>query len=56
VTGRLLQAVARRLNGLDWSDRLDVTSDFVVYPWEVHGESLDEDLAASAPAPEAPTA
>jgi hypothetical protein len=49
VTGRLLQAVARRLNELDWHGRLDVTEDFLVYPWEVHGEALEEDIAASAP-------
>lgn len=49
VTGRLLQAVARRLNEMDWPSRLDVTDDFLVYPWEIHGESLEEDLAASAP-------
>jgi hypothetical protein len=49
ATGRLLQAVARRLNEMDWSSRLDVTDDFLVYPWEIHGESLEEDLAASAP-------
>jgi hypothetical protein len=49
VTGRLLQAVALRLNEMDWRSRLDVTGDFLVYPWEIHGESLEEDLAASAP-------
>jgi hypothetical protein len=51
VTGRLLQAVARRLNELDWHGRLDVTEDFLVYPWEVHGEALEADIAASAPRP-----
>jgi hypothetical protein len=55
AAGRLLRAVARRLNALDWSDLLDVTPDFVVYPWEVHGESLEEDLAASEPAAGPPT-
>ena len=51
VTGRVLQAVARRLNELDWHGRLDVTDDFLVYPWEVHGESLEADIAACAPRP-----
>ena len=51
---RLLQAVARRLNGVDWSDLLLVTGDFVIYAWEIHGEALDEDLAASTPAGAAP--
>jgi hypothetical protein len=52
ATGRLLQAVARRLNEVEWRDRLDVTDDFRVYPWEIHGESLEDDLAASGPASE----
>jgi len=51
LTGRLLQAVARRLNEIEWRD-LNVTDDFRVYPWEIHGESLEDDLAASGPAPE----
>jgi hypothetical protein len=49
ATGRLLQAVARGLNEVDWRDRLDVTDDFRVYPWEIQGESLEDDLAASGP-------
>jgi hypothetical protein len=53
AAGPLLQAVARRLNALDWGGLLDVTPDFLVYPWEVHGESLEADIAASAPPPEA---
>jgi hypothetical protein len=47
VIARLLQAVARRLNDVDWRDRLHVTQDFWVYPWEIHGESLEDDLAAT---------
>ena len=46
---RLLQATARRLNALDWGDSLVRTGDFMVFAWEVHGESLEEDLAASRP-------
>lgn len=49
VTARLLQAVARRLNRIDWGDLLAVTNDFLVYAWEIHGDSLEEDLVTSVP-------
>ena len=56
VTARLLQAVARRLNRIDWGDLLAVTDDFLVYAWEIHGDSLEQDLAASVPGGNAPSA
>lgn len=49
ATARLLQTVARRLNQLDWRDLLAVTDDFLVYAWEIHGTTLEADLAASTP-------
>ncbi len=55
LTARLLQAVARRLNRIDWGDLVPVTDDFLIYAWEIHGDSLEEDLAASVPGGEAPS-
>lgn len=55
LTARLLQAVTRRLNRIEWGDLLPVTDDFLIYAWEIHGDSLEDDLAASVPGGEAPS-
>lgn len=48
---KMFQRVCSRLNALDWNGVLKTTDDFVVIPFDTHGEmDLKEDFKASIPA------
>ncbi|HEY7315557.1 MAG TPA: hypothetical protein VH643_39880 [Gemmataceae bacterium] len=48
---KMFQRVCARLNALDWKGVLKTTDDFIVVPFDTHGEmDLSADLKASVPA------
>jgi hypothetical protein len=48
---KMFQRVCARLNALDWQGTLKPTDDFIVVPFDTHGEfDLNADLKASVPA------
>jgi hypothetical protein len=47
---KMFQRVCARLNALDWHGLLNTTDDFVVFPFDTHGElDSNRDLKASVP-------